>query len=98
MKFSDFQTRDRRATVLRILCECPERTANDSSLQLALESLGHPVSVARVRETLVYLAAQQLVTVEYVDGGAAWVCQLTALGANVARGRETHPGVRGPVD
>ncbi len=94
--FAEHFAQDRRLTILKLLAQAPEYTANEYLLHSALPNYGHSVSRDRVRTDLAWLAEQELVR---VDNGTAsmQVAQLTSRGADVAAGRATVPGVKRPV-
>ena len=94
MTLSDLLSSDRRLVVLRILEQTGD-TLNESVLQTVLEQFGHRVSRDVVRAELAWLTEQGLVTSETV-GGRIIVVTLTERGADVARGRAKHPGVKRP--
>lgn len=109
--WSEFNQADQRLVVLRVLSESLGYKANDSVLQLALESIGHMLSRKVMRGVLHWLYDQGLIRVEILHPSApathdpreesaarahVWVCELTQYGHDVANGRETHIGVRRP--
>lgn len=90
---------DRRLVVLRVLQEAADYSLNESLLRKSLEAvrLGI-VGKDQMRSMLTWLADNGLVRVEKIGVGETpdlWVATVTALGAEVARGR-IWPGVARP--
>lgn len=93
--FNRFMTEDRRLVTLRLLCDAPGYTANESVLETALEGMGHIVSRDTVRADLSWLGEQELIALETV-GQRIFVATITKRGEDVAQGHATHPGVKRP--
>ena len=96
---AELMEEDRRLVVLRILQEAPDYSLNESLLRKGLEAvrLGI-VGKDQMRSMLTWLADNGLVRVEKIPVGETpelWVATVTALGAEVARGR-IWPGVARP--
>lgn len=92
--FTQHLEEDRRLTILVLLVDAAGYQANQFLLQSALDSLGHAVSMDRLRADLAWLAEQGLVTVGAT--AAVEIATLTARGLDVAQGRAVHPGVKRP--
>ena len=87
---------DQRLAVLRLLAKDPGFSHNDSVLHTALGAIGHKISRDAVRSLIAWLAEQDLVTVEVLDG-PIHVATLTQRGLDVAQGNAVVPGVKRPA-
>jgi Fe2+ or Zn2+ uptake regulation protein len=85
---------DRRLVILRLLAETPEYRLNESTMAVALEDFGHPVSRDQVRTDFAWLAEQGLVNLEELV--EIKIATATVRGLDVAAGRAIVPGVRRP--
>ncbi|MGQ0700393.1 MAG: VpaChn25_0724 family phage protein [Panacagrimonas sp.] len=94
MSFREAEQADRRLVILRLLELAPGYECNSSVLQMALEQYGHNVSRDLLHTDLSWLAEQGLLTAR--DISTLKVCELTARGADVARGKASVPGVKKP--
>lgn len=94
MNFSEFETQDRRLTILRGLASATQYRTNTFLLQRYLDAVAHSVSRDRVESDLAWLAEQHLVTLERPEG--VTVATLTSRGQDVAEGRAVVPGVAKP--
>lgn len=94
MNYLDHLAEHWRITILRILAEARGYRTNDSVLHQAMERLGHVLTRDQVVTTLAWLAEQQLVRTEELDG--LIVVELTGRGGDVAAGRAIVPGVKKP--
>jgi len=92
--FRELVTSDIRLVLVRTLAEDSAYTLNESILQTVLEQFGHGISRDRVRTELTWLQEQGVVTLREVCG--IFVATLTQLGADVAAGRHTIPGIKRP--
>lgn len=90
-------TKNRRLAILRFCMEASDYGLNTSTLQHALERIGHAVSRDTVEGDAAWLAEQELATVEHPDGLPVTVVRVTARGLDVAKGLATHPGVDRPL-
>lgn len=85
---------DRRGAILRILLDQAGYGANDGVLQIALERVGHRVSIDAIRADVAWLSEQGLAS--YVEERTCWVASISQRGEDVAAGRAKVPGVRRP--
>jgi len=89
-------TEDRRLSILLVLSESPQYSANAFLVQTAVGSIyGHNVSLDVLRTDLAWLAEQGLVQAKTT--GDVVVATLTARGVDVAAGRAVQPGVKRPL-
>lgn len=93
--YAEHFAEDRRLTILRLLADAPDYTANEYLLQSALANHGHSVSRDLLRTDLAWLAEQQLITCNAAD--TLHVARLAARGADAAAGRAIVPGVKRPA-
>jgi hypothetical protein len=95
--FSDFQQQDRRLVMLRALVSAAQHRTNAILLQRFLDSVGHVVTLDRIRTDLDWLAEQGLVEVVHEPGTPdVTVATLTVRGLDVAEGRTRQAGVARP--
>lgn len=93
---TDVFAANRRIAILQGLHADTDYTLSCEMLQRLLESYGHRIPVAAVREDIVWLAGQRLVTMG--DGAAGMtLAKLTRRGADVATGHLRVPGVDRPL-
>lgn len=97
--FAELLEEDRRLVVLRALQEASDYSLNESLLRKVVETvrLG-VVGRDQMRSLLTWLSDNGLVRVERIGLGETpelWVATVSALGAEVARGR-VWPGVARP--
>lgn len=85
---------DRRLSILLLLAQDAQGSANELLLQDALPNLGHDPSLDAVRADLAFLADCGLVTTTSLHDLVA--ARITARGEDVAAGRVTVPGVKKP--
>jgi Fe2+ or Zn2+ uptake regulation protein len=95
MSFNDHFSAHQRLSILRVLTDSPRYSANNSILGDQLQEFGLDASRDTVRNQILWLEEQALVTVERV-GKAILVATLTERGADVASGRATVDGVKRP--
>lgn len=89
-------TQDQRLVILRSLSEVGGYDANESILDDCLEAYGHHVSRDVVRNHLVWLEEQGLVSLKRLAGDYL-VATLTQRGLDVANGEATVIGVKRPA-
>jgi Fe2+ or Zn2+ uptake regulation protein len=94
MSWAAAKEADRRISILLLLAQDAQGSANELLLQEALPNLGHDPSLDAVRADLAFLADSGLVTILDLHGLMA--ARLTARGEDVAAGRTTVPGVKKP--
>lgn len=87
-------TEDRRLTILRVLLESTQYTANEFIVQTMLKNFAHMVSVDRLHTDLAWLQEQELITVHVTAN--VRIATLTVRGADVAQGLTVVPGVKRP--
>jgi hypothetical protein len=92
--YTTFMTESRRLALLGGLRASHQWRANDALLQRWCEQMGHAVSTDRVVADLAWLAEQDLVSTQAVDG--LTVATLTQRGLDVANGLAQVPGVQRP--
>lgn len=85
---------DRRLSILLLLAQDAQGSANELLLQEALPGLGHDPSLDAVRADLSFLAECGLVTINTLHDLLA--ARITARGEDVAAGRASVPGVKKP--
>lgn len=94
MNFDDYTTQDRRLVLLKALENAAQYRANAFLLRRYCDAVGHVISADRIDGDLAWLAEQQLVGLERMQG--VTVATLTARGLDVAQGRASVPGVPKP--
>ncbi|MGR6980822.1 VpaChn25_0724 family phage protein [Testudinibacter sp. P27/CKL/0425] len=87
-------TQDQRLVILRSLDEMGYN-ANESILDDCLQMYGHNISRDLVRNHILWLEEQELVTVERINGDFL-VAAITQRGLDVARGQTIVSGVKRP--
>lgn len=92
--YEQFQTEDRRLTLLRGLASSAQYRANALLLRRFCASVGHSASADRIEQDIAWLAEQGLLVREATEG--VTVATLTARGLDVAAGRTEVPGVQRP--
>ncbi len=90
--YEQFQTEDRRLTLLLILSQSEGYRCNEFLLQTLLDQRGHMVSLDRLRADAGWLEEQGLVTGTEIAGTG--IVELTARGFDVADGRAAVPGIK----
>lgn len=95
MNFDQYQTEDRRLTLLRALQAAAQYTANAYLLRSYCGHLGHVVSGDRIEQDIAWLDEQGLLDVQKAQG--VTVATLTTRGLDVATGAATVPGVKRPL-
>lgn len=93
MSYKDIINGDQRLVILRFLSE-NQGTANESVINKVLESYGHKISRAQVKNHLYYLVEQDLIELETVLNTD--VAHITDRGVDVSAGRAKVPGVGVP--
>ncbi len=94
MSFAKLVQEDMRLVVLRVLNEDASYSHNEHVLRSVLRSLGHTVSLDKLRTELTWLNEQGLISA--VDTAGVMVAKLTARGLDVASGAVVIPGVKRP--
>lgn len=94
MNFAERITADCRAIILRTLADAADYTANEATLDAALQQLGHHLSRDKLRTELAWLEEQSLVIAQQPAG--VCVVTLSARGYDVARDTARVPGVARP--
>lgn len=94
MSFDELLTQDQRLVILKALRTDLGYSHNESIIHSILERFGHKVSRDKVKNHLVWLREQDLVTLEEVCG--YFVATITQRGVDVADGAATVPGVKRP--
>ncbi len=95
MSFAKLVQEDLRLVVLKVLAEDAGYSHNEHVLRAALGSVGHSVSLDRLRTELAWLAEQGLIGID--DTVGVQVARLTARGLDVASGATVVPGVKRPA-
>ncbi len=90
----DILTQDQRLVILRALAEMGYN-ANESILDDCLDFYAHKISRDLVRNHILWLEEQGLVTVERINGDFL-VATITQRGLDVARGQVVVSGVKRP--
>lgn len=85
---------DRRLSILLLLAQDAQGSANEILLQDALPGLGHNPSVDILRADLIHL--RDVGGVVLASPGGITMAQITARGLDVTAGRTTLPGVKKP--
>lgn len=94
MSWSAAKEADRRLSILLLLAQDEQGSANELLLQDALPHLGHNPSLDSVRADLAFLADCGLLTVTTTHDLMA--ARITARGVDVSAGRTAVPGVQRP--
>ena len=95
--FGDLHNADLRLAILQVL-DADRGEENDLILATHLERYGHTPGTRRLRDTLAGLAEQRCVRLTALGSSGAVRVSLTTKGADVARGRESVPGIAHPDD
>ena len=95
--FGGLHDADLRLAILQVL-DADRGEENDLILAAHLERYGHKPSTRQLRDTLAGLAEQRCVRLKALGSGGAVRASLTTKGADVARGRESVPGIAHPDD
>lgn len=85
---------DRRLSILLLLAQDAQGSANEILLQDALPGLGHDPSLDTLRADLFHL--RDVGAVMLAAPGGITTAQITARGLDAAHGRTTLPGVKKP--
>lgn len=93
-EFSELVREDRRLTILRLLEQSDDYSANHYLLCSALAGFAHNCSSDAVKTDLEWLAEQGLVTTKTT--GEVLIAKLTSRGEDAAHGRARVPGVKRP--
>jgi hypothetical protein len=93
--FAKLVQEDMRLVVLRVLAEDADYSHNEHVLRSVLRSLGHTVSMDRLRTELSWLNEQGLIV--SADTAGVIVAKLTVRGLDAATGAAVVPGVKRPV-
>lgn len=94
MSWAATKQADRRLSILLLLAQDAQGSANELLLQEALPNLGHDPSLDAVRADLAFLEECGLVSLITLHDLVA--ARITARGEDVAAGRATVPGVKKP--
>ena len=86
---------DLRLAILQIL-DADTGTENDATLLAWLDRYGHAPSTRQLRDALAWLDGARCLRLTALGPSGAVRATLTTRGADVARGRETVPGVLRP--
>jgi hypothetical protein len=95
VNYAEHFTSHLRLSILRVLTEAPEYSANDSVINTVAGSMGLPTTRDRIRTELTWLEEQGMVTLSRPAEGVTVAC-LTERGADVATGRAKVPGIQRP--
>ena len=93
--FGDLHAADLRLAILQVLNE-DTGEQNDLILATWLERIGHTPATQHLRDELAWLAEQRCIKLAPLGSSGAVKASLTTKGADVARGRETVPGILRP--
>lgn len=91
MRFDQLLTESVRLSILQLLEQDPDYSHNEQIIQMALQALGHSLSLDRVRTELRWLEEQGLLSVN--DGGDLFVARLNQRGSDVAQGHARIDGI-----
>ncbi|MCS0442125.1 ArsR family transcriptional regulator [Vibrio diabolicus] len=94
MSFKDVLKEDQRLVILRSLHDMDGYSANESVLDVCLDTYGHRISRDAVRTHLAWLEEQNLITIRTV--AECQIATLTGRGEDVATGQARVPGVKRP--
>ncbi|ANZ09325.1 MULTISPECIES: VpaChn25_0724 family phage protein [Vibrio harveyi group] len=94
MSFKDVLKEDQRLVILRSLHDMDGYSANESVLDVCLDTYGHQISRDAVRTHLAWLEEQSLITIRTV--AECQIATLTGRGEDVATGQARVPGVKRP--
>ncbi len=86
---------DQRLCILQALEAC-NNDANQNILQTCLETYGHSVSMDVVRNHIVWLEEQNLVTIKRIGANEMLVATITQRGLDTAQGKCVVDGVKKP--
>ena len=92
---SKIQSEAQRLQILLALDASPGGIANGEVMQMALQLVGYPLTMTRLRAEVDWLAEAKLVAVEEINDGL-FVVQLLEAGEDAAHGRTTVAGVKRP--
>lgn len=92
--FNQLLTENARLAILQILEQDADYSHNQDILQMILQSLGHGLSVDRIRTELRWLEDQGLITVDSVSG--LLVAKLNQRGLDISKGRGKVDGIARP--
>lgn len=95
IEFVDRAREDRRLVILRTLALDGDYRLNERLLSVSLESMCYDLSIDLLRAELVWLAEQDLVTLQ--EHGSIRIISLTPRGLDVAAGRARAYGVARPL-
>ena len=93
-EFAEVVRADRRLTILKLLEQSDNYSANHYLLHSALPGFAHNCSADAVHTDLEWLAEQGLVTT--TEAAGVLVARLTSRGEDAANGRTRVPGVKRP--
>lgn len=94
MSYTDYERQHLRLTILRLLEEDRDRSANDSLLRDAVRPFGFSPSRDQLKTELRWLEEQGLVSIKDLD--PMLVATLTERGQEAATGTVNVPGVKRP--
>ncbi|HDR0995739.1 winged-helix domain-containing protein [Pasteurella multocida] len=98
MSVKDIFTKDQRLVILRTLAD-DGYDANESIIADVLEAYGHNISRDLVRNHLLWLEEQGLISIKRIPNGEKdfFVAIITQRGLDVASGRVIVDGVKRPA-
>lgn len=94
MALAEFEKKERRLVILRLLAEDSDYRAPSSILESGLDVYALSTSRDNLHTELHWLQEQSLVTLEEVS--TIFVATLTQRGLDVSKGLATVPGVKRP--
>lgn len=92
--FNQLVTENIRLAILQVLEQDADYSHNQNILQMILQSLGHSVSVDRIRTELRWLEEQGMITVDAI--GDLLVAKLNQRGLDISKGRGKVDGIARP--
>jgi len=95
MSLETIMREERRLALLKVLAKAPGHSANGYVLHRAVTSLGHPCTLDQVKTDLAWLAEQDLLKSDILDGGMV-VSTLRNRGHEVQAGLADVPGIAVP--
>ena len=92
--FNQLLTENVRLAILQVLEQDADYSHNQDILQMILQSLGHSISIDRIRTELRWLEEQDLITVDAI--GDLLVAKLNQRGLDISKGRGKVDGIARP--
>jgi hypothetical protein len=93
-QFAKYENEQMRLTILQMLEQDRDFTANDTVVNRALDSVGFSVSSDKLKTELAWLQEQGVI--ELNESMSMTIVKLTQRGQDVALGRATIPGIPRP--